>query len=704
MNVLVDYTNSPQIKEFVKQIASNKFQRFDLEVLLGGNQVIPPSATKCKKTLQIGQPRAFKSGNVFYVIKNEEGFVFDFIKALFVEKLEKTNFKPIQRIIANPSPTTIVNQPCEQSTIQTDKYLDLLFNVIGNGYDDKNHKKISRDYWFQIVGILKYNGYSKQIWLNYSGLVSKTNTASKVWDGIKNNRAMSIYGLQNIAKEINPEGYKQWLSKWDIYYINSSDLDDPYKVAEIIHKTLKNTLVLCKENWFMLTENQLWNQAKEPSYYIVNELRKYIDESNKKLVYKISQSEGEQKEKLIEQSKLYLKSYKTISNSGFLNVLTKFLKTLLVDNKFEDKLDANIGELAFQNGIMDLETKQFRHRICSDDYLTKTIPYDYNKGDAIKKQFVKNVLKQILNNNEEHLEYLLSIVGFTFIGSPHLEKSIYFCVDKTEKASGDNGKTFFFDILSELLPNYVYKSKGSLLEEGNTKVHKQLVMMKGKRLVWIDEFGKKKSNAELMKEIGDGLGIENEILFGTSEIINIMFKLFTLTNNMPLIDPKDTAVYNRYKQISYGSHFDRTGTRAVAIPEELKFIADATLGDIIKTEYYNEVFELIIEYANKYYTNKIPKIPSQFIKDTKETQNNNDTFGLWFSENCVIDESERTALKAIVAKSGMNEKIVKEGLVRCGFKYDKDLRKLGKNESGEAYKGGYVGFKLTEDIDDVDEE
>ena len=162
----------------------------------------------------------------------------------------------------------------------------------------------------------------------------------------------------------------------------------------------------------------------------------------------------------------------------------------MADDKFVDKLDSNKGQLAFQNGIMDLETKVFRQGILSSDFVTQTIPFDYAKGDESKKEFVKSVLLKILNNNAEHLEYFLSIIGYTFIGSPNLEKSIYFCVDKTDKASGDNGKTFFFDILTTLLQNYVYKSKGSLLEEGNTKVHKQLAMMKGKRLVWLDEFGK----------------------------------------------------------------------------------------------------------------------------------------------------------------------------------------------------------------------
>ena len=564
--------------------------------------------------------------------------------------------------------------------------------------------KKDRTTWMRICSCIKYNGLTNNDWLNFCRTNELNMDTEKV--NLFNNLnpfPIEIHYLQSLAKKSNPNSYKLWLEKYDIYFINADDLDDPYKTAVTISNTLKDTLVLCKECWYMLTDNQLWKQQKEPSFYIINELRKYIDESNKKLVYKISQTEGEQKEKLIEKSKIYLKSYKSVSGSSYLNVLTKYLKTLLADDKFVDKLDANKGQLAFKNGIMDLETKLFRKGILSSDFITQTIPYDFTKGDETKKEFVKSVLLKILNNNIDHLEYFLSIIGYTFIGSPNLEKSIYFCVDKTDKASGDNGKTFFFDILSYLLPNYVYKSKGSLLEEGNTKVHKQLAMMKGKRLVWLDEFGKKKSNAELMKEIGDGLNIENEIMFGTSETINIMFKLFTLTNNMPIIDPKDTAVYNRYKQLSYGSHFDRTGSRIEEDAENLLFIADTSLGDKIKTEYYNEVFEIIIEYANKYYLNKLPSIPIQFVKDTKETQKNNDAFANWFDENCEIDSSERVALKAIVSQSGMSEKLVKEGMIRLGFKYDKDLCKIGKDSSGKYYKGGFIGIKLLEVVDEDDD-
>jgi phage/plasmid-associated DNA primase len=499
--------------------------------------------------------------------------------------------------------------------------------------------------------------------------------------------------IYEIAKESNAELKEELDTKYNKqYYINADDLEDTYKVANIISATLKDTLKLCKENWYMLTETQLWKQQKEPSYYIINELRKYIDESNKKTVYKISKTDGDEKEKLIETSKKYLKSYKSISSPSFLNVLTKYLKTLLADDAFAEKLDNNKGMLSFKNGIMDLRTKEFRHGILSEDYITQTIPYDYQPSTF---EYLKGVLKKILNNNDEHLDYFLSIIGYSFIGQPDLEKSIYFMIDKTENSKGDNGKTFFFSIMSELMPNYVYQTKASLIETNNSKVHKQLVMTKGKRLVWLDELPKEKdTNADMMKVIGDGKQMENEIMFGTSEIINIMWKMFALSNNTPKINPNETAVYNRLKQVSFNSHFDRTGERKEDIPEELKFVADATLATTIKDKYFNEVFNIIIHYANLYYQRGIPAIPKQFVKDTKDTQNSNDEFGLWFSENCEICETEKVALKALISESEMTKKTVMEGMTRKGFKYNKDLSGLGKDENNKAHKGGYVGIKL----------
>lgn len=603
----------------------------------------------------------------------------------FNAKVEPVKTEPLKINVVSPTSSYSVSG-------NSNKHIDLLV-MLGS-------KNYSRSDWVSICGWC-HTYTDKQFFLDFVNITWR-DEAEKMWDSMKS-KDLPIYWMETFAKRTNNDIYKTWLEKWNVYFIPADQIDDPYSVATIISNTLKSRLVLCNEKWFMLTSNNLWQQQKEPSFYIISELRKYIDESNKKIVYQISQTDGEQKDKLVEISKTYLKSYKLISSSGYLNVLTKYLKTPLADNSFENKLDNNSGFMAFKNGIVNLETKVFRAGIQADDFITHTIDYDYCVANADKKQFVKNVLLKILNNNTEHLEYFLSLIGFTFIGNPHLQKSIYFCVDKTDKSAGDNGKTFFFDILEYLMPIYTKKTDKSFFEDGNKKLHKQLAMMKGKRLVYADEFNEKKVNAEFMKIIGDGLKIENEIMFGTSEMINIMFKAWILTNHIPNIDAKEQAVYNRYNQISYGSHFDRTGKRIYENVDRLEFIADPTLGDRIKNEYYNEVFELIIEYANKYYVSKLPPIPKQFLTDAEATKMKNDTFGSWFEENCEIDSNERVALKVLMNSSGMTDKAIKEGMLRLGFKYDKDLMKLGKDTNNKHYKGGFIGCRLKpEQLDDDD--
>jgi phage/plasmid-associated DNA primase len=230
-------------------------------------------------------------------------------------------------------------------------------------------------------------------------------------------------------------------------------------------------------------------------------------------------------------------------------------------------------------------------------------------------------------------------------------------------------------------------------------------MTKGKRLVWLEELPKEKyMNPQIMKEICDGKTLENEIMYGTSESINVMFKMFALSNHIPKIDPNESAVYNRYKQISFNSHFDRSGDRKEPIVEELKFIADATLPNKVKTTMYNEVFSLIIDYANKFYKRekKLPTVPQQFLNDTKETQAVNDDFGLWFDEHCVYSEGDRVPLKLLAYKSQNKEGIIKEGMARKGFKYNKDLSKMGKDLGGKNYKGGFENVKMI--VEETDEE
>jgi hypothetical protein len=93
------------------------------------------------------------------------------------------------------------------------------------------------------------------------------------------------------------------------------------------------------------------------------------------------------------------------------------------------------------------------------------------------------------------------------------------------------------------------------------------------------------------------------------------------------LNAKEEACYNRYRQISYNSHFDRTKMCLEQNYDKLEFIADESLKETIINKYADEVFNLIIHYTH------LRPIPKQFQKDTKETQEANDRFGVWFVDN-----------------------------------------------------------------------
>ena len=69
--------------------------------------------------------------------------------------------------------------------------------------------------------------------------------------------------------------YKKWKSKVIPNSIKNSahEITDPFAANKVI---IQHSLRLSKENWFMLQKNNLWKSQKEPGYFIVEEMHKYL--------------------------------------------------------------------------------------------------------------------------------------------------------------------------------------------------------------------------------------------------------------------------------------------------------------------------------------------------------------------------------------------------------------------------------------------
>ena len=112
------------------------------------------------------------------------------------------------------------------------------------------------------------------------------------------------------------------------------------------------------------TKINLRKLQKEPWYFVVEEMHKYLDHGRNCLKEK----------KCTIEMKNWMGFYQLVGSNSYVAGITKYLRTLLVDDKFPERLNSLKGKLAFRNAIMNLETKTFREGIQWDDYVTETIP------------------------------------------------------------------------------------------------------------------------------------------------------------------------------------------------------------------------------------------------------------------------------------------------------------------------------------------
>ena len=631
-------------------------------------------------------------------IRNDKGVIFcPPTKYFSIEKQEFVTYEDLggelkevpeymMDYIKKPKPVSTDNKkPITTQTQSTQKvkndivdkvlYLGLLDGKANGSWDD-----------WRDVGLAMKHCTTYDHFLQFSKINTNKfdeNETLNFWNSIKEvENGLSIGSLMMWARDYDNDKYNLYFD----YYIPLSKLTKgSLNIAEVIAPKLMRHLKFCREKWFVYDEKtHLWSVVKEPSQKIIKMVHKHIDYSINSLSNKLQKTtDEEEQKKLRDQMTDYTQFYKTVDSSSNYSMISKHLKTLLNDADFENKLDNNPYYIAFANGIYDLKTKTFRHGFNDCDYLTRTIDYDYEKSTQEERDFMMNVFKKICNWNEDHLNYYLSVFGYSMLGDAELEKSMYFMVGQ----GGNNGKTLILDALAEdIMPCYVTKLERMTFEDGYSKAHKHLISTKGMRIAYIEELRKnKKMNESLLKEFADGKTIKNEVMFGTNETINIMCKLFALSNHTPQFD-NDGGTGNRYNQLQFNSNFNKENTEDNY--EKLSFIRDNKLAEKIKNQYKLAVCDILFEYAYRYtIDNKLYPMPKEFIEATKETININSHFKNWFEDNCELNPNEKTGKNELVEASRMSFRELNDELKNIGFKYDKGIRVNG-------VRGGWIGFKM----------
>jgi len=549
------------------------------------------------------------------------------------------------------------------------------------------------------VNCIKFDGFISREYLDLNELNELTKEYEIEWviKPLDTRFKLGITDFNNIDKKLNNYLYGKFL-------FTHKDIETTSGAVEKSHSYLKHTIRYCNDKWFVLdNDTKLWKIVKKPLYYYTKILKIGLSNYRNFLNEELNKNQDNEDEEkrlrlLLEEN---LKCYKLIDKSGWCNQFQSNLEAKLEDNRFEDKLDSNIFYMSFKNGILDMKTGSFRPNIYPSDYLTKTLDFDYKPLKDIDSndiEFFRTEWKKILNNNEEHFDYFMKHLAYSFTGDSDKYQTFYFCVGQL----AGNGKSSIFETLGKIFKCYVGNVNSQLLEEDFSKRHKLMVKLKSNRLIYLNEMKKKKKiSADIMKKISDGLTEDNEVLYGTSEEFKIQAKAFLLTNHMPDFDNMDNGVYRRYEHIQFDSEFDINNKYNLKEDDFVnkKFIADPDFCKKMFEKKYGLV-HLILEYAKKCIDKPLPKLPEEFKQEKELMKSVNDEVKDWLESSLVVkgDNISKIHLSKTEIidryKQDKNLKLDSKTLLdimkQLGFKdrYRKDTAKKGFG------KGIFKGLEL----------
>ena len=225
--------------------------------------------------------------------------------------------------------------------------------------------------------------------------------------------------------------------------------------------------------------------------------------------------------------------------------------------------------------------------------------------------------------------------------------------------------------------------------------------MKNKRIVYIEELDKKKTDGDLLKDIVDGNKMNNEVLFGTTEKIDISFKLMFFSNNIMNFDA-DSGIKRRMIAMEFNSIFaeaEDLAEKRATYPNSDVFKIDRNLLDMFKNnvEYKNAFMHLVIEESRSYFKNGLT-IPESYKKATNDLCDENDKmkqfienqFEITKRDEDRITKDEFHELYSAHTKCNYAWTSILSDIKRLGLCYDGGKRAIYK---GVTIRGVLIGIK-----------
>jgi hypothetical protein len=323
------------------------------------------------------------------------------------------------------------------------------------------------------------------------------------------------------------------------------------------------------------------------------------------------------------------------------------------------------------------------------------------------KNEVIEVLKKICNSDDSDYDFIMNFLSYCITSETKEQKYL-----NVVGPSASNGKSTIIKLMEEALSIYIFKAKKDLFSEAYSKGHKYFAQTKNKRIVYIEELDKKKVDADLIKDVVDGNQINNEVLFSTTEKIDINFKLMFLSNNLMNFDA-DSGIKRRLIHFEFRNKF-------VAQQDLEKERVNHKIGKVYaldnslvnkfhsNDDYKNALVHILIKKAKQYFEKGLV-IPEKYVEIAKEVCEENDKFKNFFDNHFDItnNDSDRISKDELrdlynsYTKCNFSASSIMTDIQRLQLKYERGLRCI---YNGISLRGVIIGIKKKSGNEEKEEE
>lgn len=543
-------------------------------------------------------------------------------------KIEKADIvKEFEQVAASKKKRQTMSNPMLQSSHNNKKnvvenlehiakLVDVLSEDRANSYQE----------WIRVGWCLRNIDYRLlPSWIDFSKKSPKfvDGECERMWNYMRDD-GLGIGTLYMWAKQDDPEKYKEIMNADISTLIYTSRNETHYDIARVVHFMFKHEFVCAsiKSNyWYQFRENR-WVPCD--SGYTLNgklstDVFKQFSSAAATYHTRAASTENETEQSFFTEvakklggiaTKLKMGPYKE-------NVMTE-CRRLFYTEKFEEKLDSKCHLIGFDNGVYDLEIKEFRDGR-PEDYISFTtgcnyIPYDETHPFARQ---IQSFLKQVLTK-EHIMEYVLLLLS-SFLNGNIREERFHIWT-----GTGSNGKSKLIDLFEQSFGDYCCKFPVTLLTQkrgASSAASPELARSKGKRFAVLQEPSEdEKLNVGLMKELSGGDKIMARALFKDSIEFKPQFKMVLTCNHLPNVPSDDGGTWRRIRLVEFTSKFVNNPDPS----KETEFPVDTELSTRF-VDWREHFMSLLIEYYCKYCQTGI-KEPEEVLQCTREYQRTNDFY------------------------------------------------------------------------------